>query len=240
MGSHLPFPPSLPDNASLFLDLDGTIVDLASRPELIEVDDGLRALLLAVRERLGGRLAVISGRGLDNLDQHLDLPHLAAAGSHGLERRRSDGWERRTSSTPALAAATREVDRLAQDCGVVAEHKPGGAAVHFRERPEVEHEVAEKVAQIGRRHGLEVQRGSMVRELRLPGRHKGDAVREFMAEPPFAGHPPIVLGDDLTDEGAFEAAADLGGYGVLVGDRCSAAARYRLSDVDAVRAWLAR
>lgn len=239
MGPRLPPPPSLPDDASLFLDLDGTIVPLAPRPEMIVVDEALRDLLIGLGRRLDGRLAMVSGRALDNLDSHLELPALAAAGSHGLERRGADGQEERAQRTPEVAAASREIDSLAGRCGVVAEHKPAGAAVHYRERPEVEAAVTAEVANIGQRHGLEVQHGSMVRELRLPGGDKGDAVRAFMDEQPFAKGVPIVLGDDLTDESAFEAARGLGGFGILVGDPRQSAARYGLPSVDAVREWLA-
>lgn len=223
----------------MFLDLDGTLVPLAPRPELIEVDDELRRLILRLRDRLGGRLAMISGRALDNLDAHLELPALAAAGSHGLERRSADGTEHRAPRTSAVDAAIRDIDRLALQRGLVAEHKPAGAAVHFRERPDVEQDVSEQVSAIGRRHGLAVQKGSMVREVRLPGNDKGDAIRRFMAEQPFASGTPVVLGDDLTDESAFSAARDLGGFGILVGERRQTAARYGLPGVAEAREWLA-
>jgi trehalose 6-phosphate phosphatase len=78
----------------------------------------------------------------------------------------------------------------------------------------------------------------MVAELRPPGPDKGDAVRALMAEPPFAGARPVVVGDDLTDEHAFEAAASLGGAGVLVGPSRSSTASWRLEDVAAVGRWL--
>ena len=79
----------------------------------------------------------------------------------------------------------------------------------------------------------------MVAELRTPGPDKGDALAAFMAEPPFAGARPIFVGDDLTDEHGFAAAAALGGFGVLVGPARPTQARARLDDVEAVHAWLA-
>ncbi len=78
----------------------------------------------------------------------------------------------------------------------------------------------------------------MVLELKTPGADKGTAVTAFMQEAPFKGAVPVMLGDDLTDEYGFEAAAALGGYGVLVGPERETAARYRLDDVDAVLTWL--
>jgi trehalose 6-phosphate phosphatase len=83
-----------------------------------------------------------------------------------------------------------------------------------------------------------VQAGAMVSELRTPGPHKGDALRDVMAETPFNGFTPVMVGDDLTDEAAFAAAADLGGWGILAGRPRPTAALYRLDGVDAVMAWL--
>src|SRR4029453_9654899 len=107
---------------------------------------------------------------------------------------------------------------------LIAETKPGGVAVHFRSDPGLEDTVDRFASQSADRHGLVVQKRSMVRELRPPGRNKGDVVRMFMTEAPFAGGRPVVLGDDLTDEDAFRAADDLGGVAILVGpDRPTAA-----------------
>jgi len=78
----------------------------------------------------------------------------------------------------------------------------------------------------------------MVLELKTPGTDKGAALSAFMAEAPFIGAVPIMVGDDLTDEHGFEAAEALGGFGVLVGPERSTAARYRLEDVAAVLDWL--
>jgi trehalose 6-phosphate phosphatase len=78
----------------------------------------------------------------------------------------------------------------------------------------------------------------MVVEVRAPGPDKGTAVEAFMAEGPFAGHAPIYLGDDLTDEDGFRAAQALGGFGVVVGARRPTSASYALADVEAARAWL--
>jgi trehalose 6-phosphate phosphatase len=78
----------------------------------------------------------------------------------------------------------------------------------------------------------------MVVELRTPGQDKGQSVAAFLRERPFMGATPIFVGDDLTDEDGFAAAARLGGYGVLVGPMRPTAASYRLADTEAVTAWL--
>lgn len=238
MGPHPPPPPALGADASLFLDLDGTIVEVAPEPEAITVDDGLRTLLLSVERHLQGRLAILSGRSLANLDAHLCLPALAASGSHGLERRRANETAKPIPHVGHLAAATADVEAFALQRGLVLERKPGGVAVHYRQHPDEERAVAREVEGIGRTYGLKLQEGSMVRELRLPGPDKGDVLEDFMAEEPFCAGVPIAVGDDLTDEHAFEAARALGGYGILVGQREGSAARYALPSVAALRHWL--
>ena len=85
---------------------------------------------------------------------------------------------------------------------------------------------------------MEVQPGKMMVELRLPGASKGTALTSVMNRAPFAGGRPIMLGDDITDEAAFAAAAQLGGFGIAVGERPSEHARYALSDVEQVHQWL--
>ncbi|WP_118858498.1 trehalose-phosphatase [Sphingomonas mesophila] len=236
----LPFPPpELLYEASLFLDLDGTLVEFADTPEAIDVCDRLRGLLKALDERLDGRIAVVSGRALADLARRLDLPTLPMAGSHGAERRTADGRTDSSAASEAVLAATLEANEFALEQALTVEAKPFGVALHFRQRPELEPAVDSFAAQVAERHGLAVQKGSMVRELRLPGRTKGDVVRLFMDEPPFDRGRPLMLGDDITDEDAFAAVNALGGASVLVGPERPTAARYRLPDVTAVREWLA-
>lgn len=238
MGRHLPPPPSLGDDASLFLDLDGTIVEVAPEPAAIVVDEDLRRLLLRIQQRLAGRLAILTGRSLANMDCHLDMPELAAAGSHGLERRRADGSAQSVAPSDQVEAATEAVQAFAEPRGLVVERKPGGVAVHYRQHPAFELAVTQEIEAVGKDHGLDVQEGSMVRELRLPGPDKGDALNSFMRESPFSSGRPIAVGDDLTDDHAFKAATALGGFGILIGDREGSAAQYGLRNVAALRTWL--
>ncbi len=238
MASLRPPPAGLLDGASLYLDLDGTLVEFADRPDEIAVSKELRELLSGLHDRLGGRLAIVSGRGIADLDGHLALVGIAMSGSHGLERRRSDG----TASAPDPHGSLPELQREAEDYaarhGMLAEKKPHGVAIHFRDSPERGDEVEAFAAELASRHGLHLQRGAMVRELRPGGADKGDAVRAFQAEHPFGSGRPVFVGDDLTDEDAFRAVAEMSGAGVLVGDERSTAANYRLPSVAAVLDWL--
>jgi trehalose 6-phosphate phosphatase len=228
----------LPSDAALFLDLDGTLIDFAERPEAIVVEAELRALLAGLARRLDGRLAILSGRSLADLDSHLGLTGLAMGGSHGLERRHADGRTDPFAPHPALAAATAEAAAFAASHGVTLEAKTASVALHYRAAPHAEADVAAFAEQAARRHGLIVQSGAMVCEIRPAGRTKGDVVRAFMAEQPFASGSPVMVGDDLTDEHAFAAALALGGTAVLVGRQRDSLAPWRLPDVAAVRRWL--
>ncbi|HEX8192115.1 MAG TPA: trehalose-phosphatase [Allosphingosinicella sp.] len=240
MSDHLPPPPlSLLTGAALFLDFDGTLVELAEAPDAIRVPGELPGMLQRLGERLEGRLAIVSGRSLADLDRHVRCRGVAMSGSHGLELRLADGTSLPLYRPLALDAARDEIARFAaRGEGLLVEEKPASVALHFRRAPEREKEVASLMEELAAQAGLTVQHGKMVAELRPVGADKGDALRALMMEPAFAGARPLFMGDDLTDEHAFEAAAALGGAGVLVGPPRATAALYRLDGVAEVAAWL--
>ena len=232
-------PPPLPDEAALFLDFDGTLVELAETPDSIRVPEGLAPLLERLRERLGGRLAIVSGRSVSDLERHLTASGIAYSGSHGLELRLPDGARLPLSVPIGLEDVNDKVRRFAEELpGLIAEEKPAGIALHYRRVPAAEERALRFMENLAVRHGFAVQRGAMVIELRPIGATKGDALRAFMTEPRFAGARPWFVGDDLTDEHAFEAAVALGGAGILVGPPRETAARHRLESAAAVRDWL--
>lgn len=233
-------PPALdPARTALFLDLDGTIAPIKPRPRDVTPLPARTELLKAATRRLGGRLAVISGRALPEIDYILHGAVTAAAAVHGLVRRNAAGSVLAHPPHPALNAARVALDWLEDQPGILIEDKNLGIAVHYRSAPERAREVEAVCREIAATTGLTLQLGSMVVELRTPGADKGDSVRAFMAETPFKGAVPVFVGDDITDEDGFAAAEALGGYGVLVGEERETAAHYRLDDVDAVLAWLA-
>jgi trehalose 6-phosphate phosphatase len=236
----LPPPPPLDDEgAALLLDFDGTLVDLAEAPGAIVVPPSLPALLKRVSARLCGRVALVSGRPVDDVERHAGPLGIAVSGSHGLELRPAGAAPRPFERPRNLGAARDEAARFAAaHAGLLLEEKPGGFALHFRTVPDLEGRVAAFAAGLAERAGLGVQHGKMVVELLPAGIDKGEAVRRIMAEPPFAGARPWFVGDDLTDEHGFEAAAALGGGGILVGAPRETIARWRLDGVAAVHAWL--
>lgn len=232
-------PPSLLDGAALFLDFDGTLVELAETPGAIEVEPRLPQLLREVALRLAGRLGIISGRSIEDLERHIDCSGIAVSGSHGLELRLRSGEHIPLSAAIDLGEVRERVAAFAAGIGgLLVEDKPRSVALHYRQAPEAEDRVRAFVSGLAARTGLGVQSGKMVMELRPKGADKGDALRALMREPDFTGARPLFVGDDVTDEDAFAAAAALGGSGVLVGPERETAAEWRLPDVASVARWL--
>ena len=235
--------PPAPVHASaglaLFLDLDGVLAPLASTPDAVVADPRRTRVLSALDRALDGRLAVISGRTLPEIDRIAGGAAPSAAGVHGLHRRRRDGSTVTTQPSPGVAAAV-EAFRTFADAhpGVIVEDKGVSAGLHYRGAPYAEAEAMALAEVWAEQGGLVIQPGKLVVELKTPGADKGTALMAFMAEPAFRGALPVMLGDDLTDEAGFKAAGMLGGYGILVGAPRQTAARYGLEDVESVLTWL--
>jgi trehalose 6-phosphate phosphatase len=224
----------------LFLDVDGTLLDFTDTPAATVVDEELKTLLGDVAERLGGGVALVSGRSLAYLDALFAPLRLPAAGLHGVERRKASGGIQGASYVDAqLDAARAALARfVAANPGTLLEDKDRSLAVHYRMAPELESSVRQSVAAIVKPMGTNyhVQEGNMVLEIKPYGFDKGTAVKEFMHEPPFSGRKPVFVGDDLTDEGGFRAVEVFGGIAIAVGDRIKG--HWHLDNPSAVRRWL--
>jgi trehalose 6-phosphate phosphatase len=234
-----PPPVDLLQGSSLFLDFDGTLVEIVERPDAVAVDTSLATLMSSLADKLQGRLAVVSGRPRAEIDALFGGASFAVSGSHGLELRWPDGRSMAPETPAGLAEIAARMRALAAVYpGILVEEKPFGAALHYRGAPDSEPECRALVMRLAAESGLILQAGKMVFELRAPGADKGAALHAFLEEPPMRGTRPVFLGDDVTDEDAFAAAFSLGGHGILVGEARPTAARYRLPDVAAARAWL--
>jgi len=234
-------PPPLGDmqDPALFLDFDGTLVDIAPRPDAIFVAPELPGLLEALSKRLDGRLALVSGRSLADLAFHLGTLDIAMAGSHGGEIHEAGAAGSWSLTEPMPEHAKEALRRIAEELGgLLIETKPCGAAIHYREQPAAEQQVLVRARALADAEGLKLKRGKMVAELVMPGSDKGSAVAQFMARAPFAGTKPIFLGDDVTDEDAFSVAARLGGGGILVGPMRETAASWRIASIADALGWL--
>ena len=228
-----------PTRAALFLDIDGTLAEFKRRPEEVGPTPRLTGLLRALRLRLHDRVAMISGRALADMDRITAGAVVAASGVHGLEHRDARGRLETSPPHRGLGRARAEFNALVQaHPALLLEDKGLGLVLHYRAAPELAEMANAAALRLVDETGLALQKGDMMAEVRTPGADKGDALKAFMAEPPFEGATPVYIGDDLTDEHAFTAARELGGFGVLVGPERPTAAQHRLDDVEAVLAWL--
>ncbi|UPT64830.1 MAG: trehalose-phosphatase [Hyphomonadaceae bacterium JAD_PAG50586_4] len=235
-----PAPPLDVRQHALFLDFDGTLVEIADRPHDVIVTDTLRALLTDLHSATASALALISGRTIADMESLLGEQFAHIAGVHGHEMKFGDEVRRDEaahSPIPFAAAEIRVLQRNEQMPALV-EDKGASLALHYRHAPHAEQQVRRIALDIAARRGLRVLEGKMVIEL-IAGPHtKGDALMNFMRTPPFAARTPIMIGDDVTDEHGFRAARAAGGFGILVGPPRPTDATHCLADPAAVHAWL--
>lgn len=205
-------------SCALFLDFDGTLVDIAERPEAVVVPLGLTQTLKALNSYLGGAVAVISGRPITQIDSFLAPLRLPAAGEHGLERRGADGKLVLASTHPLQLVEHAARALVAQHPALYLETKRGSIALHYRQAPELELLCIDAIqAAVEQSPGLTLLRGKMVVEAKPSGASKGHAIEAFLQEAPFRGRTPLFVGDDITDEVGFSTVQRLGGLGVKVG-----------------------
>ncbi len=209
--------------------MDGTLLDIAATPDAVVVDAALPVLLQDVRDALGGALALVSGRSLEQLDALFAPNSWAAAGLHGLERRDASGRIHRVAEAdPALdEARVALADVVARAPGALLEDKGRSIAVHYRSAPALAHVLRRELKAIAARLGedFHVLEGRRVLELKPVAATKARAIEAFLAEAPFAGRLPMFIGDDVTDLDGFAAVEAAGGVSIAVGDRVEAMMR---------------
>jgi len=235
--------PARPTGASwaFFLDVDGTLLDIADAPDRVHVHSRVLEVLEALRLAAGGAVALVSGRSIGDLDTLFEPIELPAAGLHGAQRRDAGGRLHLHPPDPRLGDVRDSLLRWSKSHpGTLVEDKEGAIALHFRQAPEAEGEARRRVGDLleGLGGDFVLQEGKCVLEIKPSGVSKATAIREFMEESPFAGRQPVFLGDDVTDEDGFELVRRLGGLAVAVGERESEHAQWRLPDVAAVLEWL--
>lgn len=231
-----------PERWALFLDIDGTLLDLAATPDEIQVPLSLPGDLAGVAGRLGGALALVTGRSLSYADGLFAPNRFPIAGLHGAQFRAPDGAVSAVAETPAFIALKRRlVDKTAWMDGVLIEDKGAAVAAHYRLAPAydtaLEGIMRDFAAEAG--PGWVLQPGKMVFEIRPSRADKGEAVAAYLEQMPFAGRLPIAIGDDLTDETMFALANARGGQSIRVGSLDTAtAALAKCSSPSALRSAL--
>jgi trehalose 6-phosphate phosphatase len=227
---------------AVFLDFDGTLVDIADRPGAVRIDTSVLRCIEAISWKVEHALAVVSGREIAVIDRFMDPLVIPVAGVHGLERRDSAGIVHRAAMNgPEFTAIGTAVERaVAAEPGLVLETKPGAIALHYRLRPDLEAWCRAIIERILHDHpDLAMLHGKMVFELKLGNADKGTAIEAFLDEPPFAGRVPIFAGDDVTDEAGFFVVNARGGISIKIGIGRTTA-RWRAAGIDEFRDWLDR
>jgi trehalose 6-phosphate phosphatase len=242
-------PPARDPQAALFIDIDGTLLEIAPAPELVQVPPDLPYLLDRLTRQHGGAMALVSGRRIADIDRLFKPWGGAAAGVHGAERRRPDGRLVRVGGSSADRAAAAALDRVRPALRQIVQHSPGlvledkgkALALHYRLAPHRGDEIRAIVERLARDESewLRLIAGKMVFEVQPRHYGKGGAIAAFMAEPPFRGRLPVVLGDDTTDEDGFAEVNRRGGLSIRVGPPDAATcAAYGLPSISAVYRWI--
>ena len=223
-----------------FLDVDGTLLEIEARPDLVIADTRLLDLLDRLNTANDGAVALISGRSLGQLDGIFGQFRLAAAGSHGIEQRFMDGTELNKAADLPPDLVRRVVAFAEQYPDLFVERKPFSIGVHYRNRPELEATVLEAMEKINAEldNIATLMRGKMLVEALPAAANKGSAIRCFMQTPPFAGRLPVFIGDDVTDEHGFAVVNEMDGMSIRIGDAAGSAATWQLESVADLRAWL--
>lgn len=211
-----PLPPK--ERASLFLDFDGTLVDIAPRPDMVDVTARVMQALTDALIALDGRVAMVSGRSVDDLRRFLPIDGLMHVGGHGAERIDADGTRHTRDDWRAIAQALATRSKAEASARLMIEEKPTGIALHFRAHPEAEDEANTLARALAAdTPDFALQHGHCVVELRPESASKRGAVEQMMRTAPFHGTRPVFAGDDLTDQPAMEYCRSVGGDGVWIG-----------------------
>ena len=239
-GCPLPEPSA---NWALFLDIDGTLLDIAETPTAVAVPPELPPLLEALLKTLGNAVALVSGRALSDIDRLFAPLTLPAAGQHGAEIRLAGGTVEAQAPTgtdlktflPALKIFAIEHP------GLLIEGKGRTVAIHYRQAPQFKDEIADFLDGLVRDNSQTVEtiRGHHVFEIKPRAFNKGTAVARLMQTAPFAGRRPVFIGDDRTDEDGLAAVLARGGHAIRVGLDGPSIAETRIAGPAETRAWLA-
>ncbi len=226
-------------NYALFLDLDGTLAEIATTPQAAFIPTKIIEAVKKLHHLTDQALAIISGRTLADIDNLCGGLRLTAAGQHGLELRYPDGHLMQVEGEHILQLVKAGAITLQQQYpSLLLEFKSMGLAVHYRQAPELADMVQQHLQKIVAVNlELQLQQGKMVSEVRLTGANKGTAIAELMSEKPFIGKTPIFIGDDVTDEDGFTAVNQLGGISVKIGPG-DTGAQCHLQNVAQLHGWL--
>jgi trehalose 6-phosphate phosphatase len=230
-----------PAGWALFIDIDGTLLDIAPVPEAAVVPPGLVQMLMRLARRFDGAVALSTGRRVADADRLFAPLKLVTSGVHGTEVRSIAGGDIAMLAAPVTAGLVHEIETVARSVpGTLVEPKGAGVAVHYRNAPDARPVLELELGHIvGRRGDFMLRPGRKVLEVIPKGHSKGAGLASLMRLPPFQGRRPVMIGDDHGDESALVAAEHLGGVGLKVAGEHFSDAVADFDDVQSVRAWLA-
>ena len=212
--------PEIERHWALFLDLDGTLIDIAPAPDKVVTPPALTDALVRLRKALDGSVAVVSGRRLGEIDRLLSPVQLPVAAEHGAIIRMPSGAL--DQMAPALRPPREWAEHLRQETrgwnGILVEEKTYSIAIHYRLAPQYEdavHRIALSLVHSAPK-GFELLALKRAFEVRPKGASKARAVNVLMEQEPFRGRQPVFVGDDVTDEDGMASAVGLGGLGLTV------------------------
>jgi trehalose 6-phosphate phosphatase len=232
-----------PAKYALFLDVDGTLLDIALTPDQVTVPSGLVELLVRISNGLKGALAILTGRQLKEIDALLAPAQFVGGGVHGAELRTTPGGPIAQVATALPNSLIEELMGLADSMpGIVAEPKGPGVAVHYRLTPDLRPIIETEIRRVLARHGdsLVLCPGRRLFEIIPAGHSKGTALETLAGLPSFSGRVPVMIGDDFGDVPALAAADRLGGVGLRVAGEHFGHAGADLEGPASVLAWLTR
>jgi trehalose 6-phosphate phosphatase len=232
--------PPVKKNSALFLDIDGTLLDMARTPDAVVVPIDLQLSLVRLYDVLEGALAFVSGRSLTAIDRLFAPLRTAAIGCHGVEVRGTDGNIRALAEP--IPGPVRAIFRGLTEShpGTILEDKIYALALHYRLAPEAKgalEAAMKKHESVFAAEKVTIQHGKAVIDAKPLGIDKGVGVRALMRQAPFRDRTPIFGGDDTTDMDVFHILPELGGHGFSVG-RAFKGVDYKFQSPRAVRQWL--
>jgi trehalose 6-phosphate phosphatase len=225
---------------ALFIDIDGTLLDMAPTPDAVVVPPGLVQTLSHLTGSFGGALALVTGRRVSDADRFFAPLRLVTSGVHGTEARTQPCGDTAMLAAPVpegLLGAVKDIARVSP--GILLEVKGAGVAVHYRHAPELRPVVELELERlVGRWEGFALRTGRRVLDVIPKAHSKGTGLGALMLLPAFRGRRPIMIGDDLADETAMREAQRHGGIGLRVAGEHFSRERADFDSAAGVRSWL--